>query len=79
MRMVVLSVILSGVEESQLYLLNISTDSPETVRDLNSFVSRLSRGYPCRATVYVARPNRSILDFARNDKCFVLAIFRAIR
>jgi len=34
--MVVLSVIPSGVEESQLYLLNISTDSPETVRDFST-------------------------------------------
>src|SRR5713101_6073309 len=34
----------------------------------DSFVSRLSRRYPCGVTVHVARPTRSILDFARNDK-----------
>ena len=34
----------------------------------DSFVARLSRSYLCCATVHVARPTRSILDFGRNDK-----------
>src|SRR5213078_1508864 len=37
------------------------------IQRFDSFVARLSCSYPCCATVHVARPTRSILDFARND------------
>ena len=40
----------------------------ESVQRFDSFVARLSRSYPGCATVHVARPARSILDFARNDR-----------
>src|SRR5437762_1840781 len=36
--------------------------------EIDSFISRFSRRYPRGATVHVARPTRSILDSARNDK-----------
>jgi len=63
-----LSVILSGVEESQFFILNVFHQFGENRKRFDSFVSRLSRGCTRRATVHVALPSRSILDFARNDK-----------
>ena len=36
--------------------------------EIDSFISRFSRRYPRGATVHVARPTRSILRSAQNDK-----------
>jgi hypothetical protein len=40
----------------------------ERIEKFDSFVARLSRSYHRCATAHVARPIRSILDSARNDK-----------
>ena len=46
--------------------------------EIDSFVSRLSRCYPRSATVYVARPTRSILRFAQNDRSGKHEIIRSL-
>jgi hypothetical protein len=54
------------LRETSLVFFSRFLSNPE----IDSFVSRLSRCYPRSATVYVARPTRSILRFAQNDSAW---------
>jgi hypothetical protein len=58
----------------------IQTIHLDIVQKFDSFVARFSRSYLRCATVHVARPTHSILDFGRNDKSMLVvhAILRCV-